>query len=74
MKPLSELKREATESAEWRGHKIVWSAPYHSERTSVQNATCCDCGAEVQINTNPLPNGIDIGGTAVALNCPIEKE
>ena len=25
---------------------------------------------DVQVNVNPLPNGIDIGGEAVALNCP----
>jgi hypothetical protein len=29
---------------------------------------------EVDINTNPLPNGIDIGGNAVALNCKLYNE
>lgn len=33
---------------------------------------CQTCGAYVQVDSNPPPNGIDIGGNAVALNCPVQ--
>jgi hypothetical protein len=29
------------------------------------------CGKEVQITMNPLPNEIEVGGEAVALNCEV---
>ena len=69
MDTLTTLKARALKSTRYRGHRIHWTPPYHSERTSVQNGVCTRCGMEVQINVNPLPNGIDIGGEAVALNC-----
>ena len=69
METLTSLKRQATECAEWRGHKLVWSAPHRGEYRSVQYAECCKCGASVSISTNPLPNEIDIGGSAVAIGC-----
>jgi hypothetical protein len=28
-----------------------------------------NCGKWIQVESNPAPNGIDIGGPAVALNC-----
>ena len=69
MKHLGELKKEATETAICRGHAIVWSSPIHGERTSIQRGECSNCGAGVQINMNPLPNDIDIGGVAIAVYC-----
>jgi hypothetical protein len=30
---------------------------------------CRRCGAWVQVQPNPAPNGIDIGGSAVAVGC-----
>lgn len=36
-------------------------------------ATCKVCGAYVGIDSDPWPNGIDIGGPAVAINCEGDK-
>ena len=66
---LGTLKAQATESATFRGHTLVWAAPWHGERASTQRGTCQHCGKEVDINTRPTPNGIDIGGEAIALGC-----
>ena len=56
-------------AAEAREHILVWAAPWHGEYRSVQSAVCETCGAGVSISTRPLPNEIDIGGSAVAVNC-----
>lgn len=65
---VGELKEEALESAEWRGHDMggwnSYKAPY---------CECVKCGAFVQVDSSPAPNGIDIGGDAVAINCPEVK-
>ena len=66
---LSQLRTEADTSARFRGHIIDWVTPWHGEGRSLQNGSCRGCGMEVQINSKPLPNQIDIGGEAVALNC-----
>ena len=36
----------------------------------MQTGVCKDCGMCVYLDEDPTPNGIDIGGKAVALNCP----
>ena len=74
MKHLGQLRKSAQESAEFRGHSIRWYAPHHGERASTQIGECRWCGLEAYICTNPMPNGIDIGGEAVALNCGGDKE
>lgn len=66
---LDQLRREAQEACELRGHTMRFSAPWHGEYGSLQSGECADCGMGVHLNTRPLPNGIDIGGEAVALNC-----
>lgn len=38
-----------------------------------RHSKCRRCGMGVQILTHPAPNEIDIGGEAVALNCPGQK-
>jgi hypothetical protein len=60
------LKESAAESATWRGHSLIWE--YFSNENAL--GTCRTCGAEVQCLLHPAPNQIDIGGEAVALNCP----
>lgn len=67
---LTKLLELANQSCTSQGHVISWSPPYHGERTSLQNGICLVCKMEVHCNTKPLPNGIDIGGEAVALSCP----
>lgn len=60
------LKDEATDSAVWRGHRL---GPWDNNGPTRAYAEC-DCGASVTVDTNPPPNGIDIGGDAVAINHP----
>ena len=66
MKTIQNLKREARESALFRGHSMTkWEKL--SENLFVSQ--CRYCGKEVCVNSKPLPNEINIGGEAVALNC-----
>lgn len=71
---MNKLREDANYSAEHRGHNLVWEEPHHMEARSLQSATCKHCPAWVQINTQPLPNEIDIGGPAVAVGCPADHE
>lgn len=72
--PLYILRWEATTSAFRKGHELRWGEPIKHGARRYQNAVCLRCQAEAQIITMPLPNEINIGGTAVALNCPIKPE
>lgn len=71
MEIREKLKREATATAKFRGHKLNWKEPfrYQSGRL-LQDAKCQVCGAWVQVDTFPPPNGIDIAGDALVLHCP----
>ena len=60
------LQSQALAEATWRGHKMAtWTnlGLDHSE------AICQVCGARVYVDVNPAPNGVEIGGMAVAVNC-----
>jgi hypothetical protein len=63
---MRKLKQEALNSAEFRGHTLT---PFNTYGTTAY-ATCSRCGAQVVVDTDPPANGIDIGGAAVAVNCP----
>lgn len=64
---LDTLKKNAIKTAKSRGHKMGgWTDGYES-RSSVCECTVCD--AWVQVETEPAPNSIDIGGPAIAVNC-----
>jgi len=67
MTRFDRLRREALASCKIRGHKM------RSLARGIDFAiwTCSVCGAGVQVLTHPQPNEIDIGGPAVALNCPV---
>lgn len=67
MTTLRTLKKNARKSAEWRGHKLGRFSIQHYGRAY---ARCENCNASVCVNTRPMPNQIDIGGDAVAVNCP----
>jgi hypothetical protein len=62
------LKKEAMDSAMWRGHSFrgAWLA---HDCGYLFSRECRVCGAWVQVNLKPVANDIDIGGTAVAINC-----
>jgi hypothetical protein len=57
---------EAKQSATFRGHKMgKWTI--HNK--NVAESVCLNCGKWVQVDCKPAPNGIDIGGPAIALGC-----
>jgi hypothetical protein len=65
-KTLSELKREAGQACSFRGHNMdLWQ----EVTPTVACSECTVCDAYVEVRTKPMPNEIDIGGTAVALHC-----
>lgn len=65
---LDSLRRQAAQSTAFRGHRMTWQV-IHGESRSLALGTCRRCEMQVTCNTRPEPNGIDIGGEAVALNC-----
>jgi hypothetical protein len=69
------LVHKALKTIKWRGHKMGYFIKLtynenipHLERIT-GHAICKKCGMEAYIDTRPPPNGIDISGEAVALNC-----
>lgn len=65
-------KITAREGAAWRGHDMTaWSivGPL-MDGTREYHSACRICGAYVRVRPDPAPNSTDVGGTAVALNCP----
>jgi hypothetical protein len=64
---LIRLARSARRAAKRRGHTL---ARFRRMADTASAARCSVCGAEVFVDARPAPNGIDIGGEAVALNCP----
>ena len=74
-KDINDLKNEAEISCTLRGHIMEWEKCFFHKwsNSNLQDATCKKCGLWVQICDNPQPNGIDIGGPAIAVNCNNEK-
>ena len=70
-KEMKRLQKEAKASATFRQHELGdWKQlGLHS-----MAAECRHCCMEVVVNTRPMPNDIDIGGEAVALTCPVDRE
>lgn len=69
MKTLDALKKFAKQSAIFRGHKLSRWSMYGGYRKDLYTAHCTKCGKGVWVNVTPLPNDINIGGEAIALNC-----
>lgn len=65
---LDHLMNEAREAAQNRGHTLGPFAPGEFWRER-RYADCTECGMGVAVDPDPPPNGIDISGSAVALNC-----
>tara|TARA_R110000824_G_scaffold190187_3_gene371613 strand:+ start:1107 stop:1463 length:357 start_codon:yes stop_codon:yes gene_type:complete len=69
---LGYLEHEALRSTFFRDHTM---APFTKVTNSHQSTTkCTKCGMDVHCNVLPLPNEIEIGGEAVALNCVPEED
>jgi len=75
MKKIIKLKEEADLNCKFRGHEMEWDKPfYHNwSNSNLMDGICKNCGMEVQCCDNPRPNGIDIGGEALALTCSYER-
>jgi hypothetical protein len=69
MTKVERLKREAKDGARWRGHTMNRFIAYVTGDGRVYVSTCKRCMRSVSVNPAPPPNGIDVGGEAVALNC-----
>ena len=72
MTKLQRLKKEALESCRFRGHKMKRFVGYRHGwgiDPEIAYAYCKICDKQVIVITKPLPNEIEIGGEAVALNC-----
>ena len=76
MRKIDRLKKEALEVCKARGHKmgewthLTYSEGYKNFRPRCEaSAHCEECGAYVECKTRPMPNEIEIGGEAVAINC-----
>lgn len=67
------LKKEAIQACTIRKHnmkRFTCTVPGgHYSRPRFFTSFCRDCNMYVQVIPKPYPNEIDIGGTAVALNC-----
>jgi hypothetical protein len=63
---MQRLKKEALESCKWRGHTMN---RFHTIDSTRAISYCDYCSTSVTVNIHPMPNQIDIGGDAVALNC-----
>ena len=66
MRKLERLIREAKDACEWRGHNME---RFNRRSKDVATSQCKTCGAWATVMTSPLPNDIEIGGSAVAINC-----
>jgi len=71
MTKLNALRKISRNCAKWNGHSLSRFSPAkgHPIGKQVSFANCFECGAMAVVDTQPLPNGIDISGRAVAVGC-----
>ena len=69
MRKLERLAKEARDAATWRGHDLLRGKRLHSHAMAYD---CARCAGYLFVTDNPAPNGCEIVGDLVALNCPIE--
>jgi len=70
---LAKLERRMLLIANSRGHVVRTSGPgaFIVVKPCQQRLYhCVKCGLEIEVNSAPAPNEIEIAGPAVALNCP----
>lgn len=68
------LKAEAIEACQSRDHDMLKWEDDRTPNRIISTTKCKICDKYVQVNTNPLPNEIDISGDALALNCKPQYE
>lgn len=62
---IEQLKKEAIESCEFRGHTM---RPFVTFSVGALS-TCEKCGKLAYVVARPLPNEVEIGGSAITLFC-----
>jgi hypothetical protein len=62
---LDYLIGQAMSACSWRGHTM---GRWQKTRGGAYSR-CLVCDAQATVNVDPLPNGIDICGSAVAMHC-----
>lgn len=67
---LAKNGRAATRA---RGHTMAALSRTRYGSHPVWSSQCVHCHAFLSVNLYPYPNEIDIGGAAVALNCPVPR-
>lgn len=71
---VQERMAEAQKTAKIRGHIIAWDNESSLWRER-RHGHCVICGATVSVYSSPAPNGIDIAGSALAIDCvPIKPD
>ena len=71
------LTVDAMSATSRRGHSMEISSYLPLSNGRTQRTLLClhgNCCAYVQILPDPAPNQIDIGGTAVSMNCPVSDD
>ena len=67
------LLDDTRESMLFRGHNPGMSDSWIVSSGVEAKLTCKTCGKNAWVATNPAPNGIEISGEAVALNCNLKE-
>jgi hypothetical protein len=73
---MQRLVTEMHRATAWRGHRMRLDRNYwgRSPRRRLYRCINPGCTAIAVVITHPLPNEIDIGGDAVAMDCPVPPE
>ena len=66
---IRRLISEGRDIARRRGHDMKPGEINRSDRKATYLTQCRRCGVYLHCDTRPMPNGIDIGGSAVAIDC-----
>lgn len=69
---LNRLKYEALRACRFRGHTIYRMKDSPDKRRALGH--CKECGRQVIVTCDPPPNGIEIMGEAIAVNCTPSME
>lgn len=64
---LNRLRYEALRACRFRGHTIYRMKDSPDKKSAI--GFCKECGRQVTVTCNPPPNGIEIMGEAVAVDC-----
>ena len=67
MTKIDRLIKEARQSCEFRGHKMM----RFKIEPNIAYSDCKVCGMGCSVIPRPSPNQINIGGRAVALHCEV---